>query len=379
MKSSYDVAIVGAGPAGSTLAREVAQRGVSVIVLEKERLPRYKTCGGGVTVRAANLLDFDISPVVERVIDSGKFSYKMGASVVRQHPKPICYMVMRDRFDHLLVEKAREAGACVVDRVRVAGVTIREGGCDIRLPDGALPARIVVGADGANSTVAHSLGLMQDADSDVALEAEVAVEGDDLREWKSRMGIDLGLVTGGYAWVFPKGQHLSIGVGGARIFARALRSYYEQDLASLSLGPHQTMRLKGHQIPLRKIGSPIVNGPALLVGDAGGLADPLSREGIYHAIRSAQLAAPVVVENLLGDAVDLSDYQRAVERELTPDRLAAEALLKILSWTPDIAFRILQRFQRPWNAGCLMLRGELDWARVIAKAGPLGKLLRILA
>ncbi|MBI3744457.1 MAG: FAD-dependent oxidoreductase, partial [Chloroflexi bacterium] len=74
---TYDVTVVGAGPAGSTLARAMARRGYRVLLLEKQRLPRYKTCAGGVTVRAANLLDFDIMPVVEQVVHSSRFSYKM--------------------------------------------------------------------------------------------------------------------------------------------------------------------------------------------------------------------------------------------------------------------------------------------------------------
>ena len=379
LNQSYDVAIVGAGPAGTTLAREVARRGCSVIVLEKERLPRYKTCGGGVTVRAARLLDFDISPVVERVIDSGRFSFKMGQKVDRRYHEPICFMVMRDRFDHLLAEKAREAGVCVADGMRVAGVEANDDGCTIRLPDGSLHARIVVGADGANSIVALSLDLMRDASADIALEAEVAVSPETMREWHSRMGVDLGVVAGGYGWVFPKEEHLSIGVGGAKDQALSLKTYYDQYLASLDLGPYEVERFRGHHIPIRKDESPITKGPALLLGDAAGLADPLSREGIYNAIRSAQLAAPVVVRSLRSGSVDLSAYQRAVDEQMVPDLLAAATLLKVLAWTPDICFQVIQRFQRPWNAACLMFRGEMDWVRVIAKAGPFRRLLRAFA
>ena len=98
MKQSCDVTIVGAGPAGATLAYELARRGIGVLLLEKERLPRYKCCAGGVTSKAARLLDFDISEVAEDVIHEASFTFNLGTPYVGQQSQPLMYTVMRDVF-----------------------------------------------------------------------------------------------------------------------------------------------------------------------------------------------------------------------------------------------------------------------------------------
>jgi geranylgeranyl reductase family protein len=331
-----------------------------------------------VTIRAAKLLDFDIGPVVERVVWGGRISYKMRHAIERRYHEPICYMVMRSRFDEYLTRKAQEAGAHLAEGVRVADVTMNGEGCTLRLADGSVSASVVIGADGANSVVAHSLDLMRDADMDVALEAEVEVSDQVLAAWDRRAAIDFGIVEPGYGWVFPKGRHLSIGVGGQKAGASAMRARYEAYLAALDLGAHRVVHFQGHHIPLRHDGSPIVRGRALLLGDAAGLADPFTGEGIYHAIRSARLAAPVVTDRLRGRASDLLAYEQAVAREIMPDLRLAATMMKAFFWTPGVYLRLVERLQRPWNATCRMLRGESDWVRIMDRTGPFRLLLKFL-
>ncbi len=100
MKQSHDVIVVGAGPSGATLDYELARRGIGVLLLEKEKLPRYKCCAGGVTSKAAKLLDFDISEVVEDVIYELSFTFNLGSPYLGQHSQPLIYTVMRDVFDY---------------------------------------------------------------------------------------------------------------------------------------------------------------------------------------------------------------------------------------------------------------------------------------
>src|SRR5437660_11498949 len=99
--TSYDVIVVGAGPAGSTVARGLTQAGVRVLLLEKARLPRYKTCGGGISVKTRQLLDFDIEPAVECTIHGVAITDRLRPRFEREADVPLAYMVMRDRFDHL--------------------------------------------------------------------------------------------------------------------------------------------------------------------------------------------------------------------------------------------------------------------------------------
>ncbi|MFA7297842.1 MAG: FAD-dependent oxidoreductase, partial [Dehalococcoidia bacterium] len=107
----YDAIVVGAGPAGSTAAREIASRGHSVLLLDRAKFPRDKPCGGGVTVRCANLLPFDLSPVVEHVVTGAVMGGPRGRQVTRDAGRTLSYMTQRRRLDAFLVEHAQRAGA----------------------------------------------------------------------------------------------------------------------------------------------------------------------------------------------------------------------------------------------------------------------------
>ncbi|MFW6117951.1 MAG: NAD(P)/FAD-dependent oxidoreductase [Chloroflexota bacterium] len=124
MKRSHDVIVVGAGPAGATLAYELVRRGIAVLVLEKEKFPRYKCCAGGVTSKAAKLLDFDISEVVEDVINEVSFTFNLDNHYPGQHSQPLIYTVMRDVFDHFLVMRAQQLGAVFMDGQKVTQVQV---------------------------------------------------------------------------------------------------------------------------------------------------------------------------------------------------------------------------------------------------------------
>src|SRR5437588_195986 len=107
----FDVIVVGGGPAGSTAAREAAAGGARVLLLDRAAFPREKPCGGGVNGRAANLLPFDLAPVVERTVTGVHFSLRLGGDFTRRYDRPLTYMTQRSRLDAFLVERAVSAGA----------------------------------------------------------------------------------------------------------------------------------------------------------------------------------------------------------------------------------------------------------------------------
>src|SRR5512136_1738942 len=119
MGFDYDVVVVGAGPGGSTAARFCAQAGLKTLLIEKEKMPRYKACGGCLSLKAVNLLGLDLNPVLERMIYKVKFSYRLKVSFSIEWKQPIGLMVMRDRFDQFLVKQALEKGAGVLEGVSV--------------------------------------------------------------------------------------------------------------------------------------------------------------------------------------------------------------------------------------------------------------------
>ena len=133
----YDVIVVGAGPAGSTAARLLSQRGASVLLLDRARFPRDKPCGGGVTIRAAAYLDLDLSPVIERTVYGARFFLGLGPAFERWYRQPWTYMTQRRRLDSFLVEAACEAGSDFHDGEAVRAVEVDDGQVTLRSRGGA--------------------------------------------------------------------------------------------------------------------------------------------------------------------------------------------------------------------------------------------------
>ncbi len=374
----YDVIIAGAGPAGATLGYELARRGAGVLLLEKKRLPRYKPCAGGITVKAAKGLGLDIAPVTRSVVRGVKVTYKGRRSFTKWYDKPLIFMVMRDEFDHLLVRRAQDAGAMLLDNETVCRIDISSRSVRAATGGMTLESRIIVGADGAGSTVAREAGLMGRVDLGMGMEAETSVAGEKLVEWDSLMGLDLGRVRGGYGWVFPKKDHLSVGIGGPLRQARRLRAGYRAMLKSYDLETGSVSRLRSHYLPVRRKGMAIHSERCLLVGDAAGLVDPLTGEGIDHAIRSAQIAAPIIHQCLKSNSPDLRQYQEAIDGEIMPELTAARGLSRLFTWFPGLCFSLVGGHDRLWRACCRLLRGEETYVSIKQRLYPFEGLFDLL-
>ena len=367
---SHDVIVVGAGPAGATLEYELSRKGIDVLVLEKERLPRYKACAGGITVKTAKQLGFDFSSVTRDTVRGAKVAFGIGRSFTKSYPNPLIHMVMRDEFDQLLVQRACDAGATLADNERVRQVQITGQVVKVETANHVFTAQIVIGADGARSIVAAGAGLMQRVDVGIGLEAEISVPGQRLVQWEGLMGLDLGHVRGGYGWVFPKKDHLSVGVGSPLQHARRLKSGYQQVLKSHNLNDYTASRIRSHWLPVRRKGMAIQSGRCLLLGDAAGLVDPVTGEGIYNAVRSAQVAALVIEDYLKGSRTDLQEYEAVVDKQIMPELKAARALARGFAWFPGLVFDAVESSDRLWNACCRLLRGEDTYVTLRRRLGP---------
>jgi len=377
-KHLNDVIIVGAGPAGATLGYELARKGVDVLILEKERLPRYKPCAGAITVKAVNLLDLDISLVTHQIVYGARITYKGSKEFTKWYDKPLVYLVMRDEFDHLLIQRAQEAGAIVADNQRVCQLKVAAEGVEVLTTQDAFTAEILVGADGANSLVAKSLGLMKGVELGIGIEAEISVSNEELIKWNSLVGLDLGHMRGGYGWVFPKKDHLSIGVGGPLRQAKRLKPCYQRLLASQNLGSYEVIKLNSHFLPVFKKGMAIQQERSLLLGDAAALVDPFSGEGIYYAIKSAQIAAPIISQRLQG-TIELKDYQDNVDKEIMPELKASRALSRLFIWFPWLYFNLVKRSDHLGRAFCRLIRGEESYISIKERLGALQFLFDLLS
>src|SRR5438874_5195578 len=297
---SYDVAIIGCGPAGATAAYRLASAGASVLVLDKATFPRDKPCGGGVTGPASRRLPFSITPVVEDVVDRMECGLRYRSHVIRRARAPIAYMTQRRRLDHFLLQKAAEAGA-----------EVREGEtADAR----ELDARIVIGADGCNGASAKQLGLADGVVHGVALEANYPYDA----RYARAMVLEIAVIRGGYGWIFPKGDHVNVGVGGNGEEGPRLRAELRRMCEMYAIDPRAASDTRGYRLPLRLPGTRLARGTTAVIGDAAGLVDPFSGDGMYEAFLSAKLVTDAALDVLAGRAEGLDAYQAAVERRIAP-------------------------------------------------------------
>jgi geranylgeranyl reductase family protein len=324
-----DVLVVGAGPAGSAAAIHLARGGARVLLVDKASFPRDKPCGGGVTGRALRHLPCEIEPVVERVVDRMVLRAGYRTSVDRTSRAPLIAMTQRRRLDLHLAEHAVSAGAELRDGAAVSELELDEAGVTARAGGRRARASFLVGADGANGVVARAAGLGAGIVRGVALEGNVPWSALEPAIYASAAWVELGVVPGGYGWVFPKGEHANLGVGGWMSEGPRLRAHLERLARAHGVDPASLADVRGHRLPMRELGAPAARGRVLLVGDAAGLVDPLSGDGMYEAFVSARLAAEAILEDRP------STYEPALAEAL--DRHAAA------SWK---AKRVADRYPR---------------------------------
>src|SRR4051812_2066401 len=234
----FDVLVVGGGPAGSTTAYRLADAGVRVLLVDKATFPRDKPCGGGLTLRAVRQCPVDPSPVVEEEVDLVELRFRYGDAVVRRAKGPLIMMTQRRRLDALLLDAAREKG-----------VEVREGTtADLAAAD------VVVGADGANGTTAKAVGLGAGIVHGVAFEGNAGYESLARERYARRAVIELADIPGGYGWVFPKGEHANVGVGGWQHTGPQLRDHLRRLCDAHGLSTSALTELRGHRLPFRRPG-----------------------------------------------------------------------------------------------------------------------------
>ena len=360
---NLDAIVVGAGPAGSTAARGIAERGGRVLLLDRAKFPRDKPCGGGVTVRCAELLPFSIEPIVEDVVTHARLRVRDGRDIERDAGGVITYMTQRRRLDAFLVERAQERGVEFRDGQTVTDVSRHgDGTYEVGTKDERHTARVVIGADGANGIVGNRLGYSSIPDGAAALEGNVVFPDGVPAEFRGKVVLNFGYVPGGYGWIFAKGDHVNVGVGGWKHAAGPrLRAALNHLCRIYGIDPARVEDLRGHTLPMAQPGMTIAAMGSAVIGDAAGLVDPLSGEGIYAALASGTAVAPAVADYLAGATKDLGGYQTAMEREVLPENRASAALLEIFQAAPEPFIWLMQHSGRFWQGACDLVRGEASY------------------
>ena len=370
--ASREVAIIGAGPAGATLAYELLQGGLKPLILDKAVFPRIKVCAGGLTIKALKFLPPDLGPVLEDEIGRVQLSFNLSRAFTKAWHQPLLYTVERQRFDAFLMDRVRQAGGEFGDGERLEKITAGPGDSSTLVTSRRLIiARVVVGADGARSIVARGAGLQPVDFWHLGLQMEVPRNrvGKSVSEFTGTICMDLGTMADGYAWVFPRGEVLIIGVGGPVHQGPQLKRYHARLLSHLGLG-EPSFPLAAHLVPHRVTPRPIMKGRVLLVGDAAGLADFWTGEGIFSALHSARLAAQQILRFFRGETGALTGYQARVDREITPELTASYQISHLFNYLGPLAFRVLARYDYPWEVFCRVMRGDRSFGEIKKRCRP---------
>jgi geranylgeranyl reductase family protein len=375
----YDTIVVGAGPAGSTAAYRLAAAGADVLLLDRARFPRDKPCGGGVTGRAARLIPFGIDPVVEHVVTHADLRLRYGRTHARGSGRPLVYMTQRSRLDQYLAERAVDAGAEFRDGVRVTDIVAKNGSVVVATTREQFAARAVIGADGVNGMSAKALSLGGNSAVGVALEGNLPHAKTDADRYDGRVALELGIVPGGYGWVFPKGDHVNVGVGGWGTEAPGLRNHLRRLCAEHGARFEDLQDVRGYRLPLRSPRATLARGRALIVGDAAGLIDPISGDGMYEGFLSSQLASEAVLDLLAGRQGSLDPYGPRLTRLLATHLWASWGVKAALDRFPRATFT-LAGTGIVWSAVERLLSGDVaDVGAVRGLARPPLKALALLA
>jgi geranylgeranyl reductase family protein len=348
----FDVLIVGAGPAGSTAAYRLAREGASVLLTDKATFPRDKPCGGGLTMRAVRLLPFSVEPVVEDRTTRVRFGLDFTRRFERRLDEPLVLMTQRTRLDAFLVEQAAAAGAEVRDGARVTGLVAGADGVQATVDGRKVAANHAFLADGANGTSTRAVGLDDGRDYGVALEANVPYGVVSEEAYRGLLCLELANVPGGYGWVFPKGDHVNVGVGGWETEGPRLRAHLARFCREYGIPEASLEDVRGYRLPLLHARARVAKGRVALLGDAAGLVDPLSGDGIYEAFLSAKLATEALL------AGDLESYDGELRRRLSSQLSAAWGAKVALDRFPRLTYAVV-RTPFLWNAVVSLIGGDV--------------------
>lgn len=357
--------VVGAGPSGSRAGYAAARAGARTLVLDRAGFPRYKTCGGGLIGPTLASLPDDLDVPVQQEIGRASFTLAGARPFERSAGRRILSLVNRGDFDTALLHAAEAAGAEVRTGVTVTAIAEADDLVTVTTSDGDLRARAVVGADGSASRIGRYVGVRL-RQTDLGLEAELAPDDAACRAWAGRVHLDWGPTPGSYAWVFPKQDLLTVGVIMAKGHPAETKRYLTEFIAQQGLSHLETVRESGHLTRCRTADSPLGRGRVLLAGDAAGLLEPWTREGISYAVRSGQLAGACAAQSGQGrltPSAALASYTTAVGAELGAEMAIGERTLRAFERHPR-AFHTMLRTGPGWRVFTGITRGDTTLARV---------------
>lgn len=338
----YDLIIAGAGPAGSSAAREAGKMGLDVLLIDKDRFPRYKPCGGGLSERALSYLDFSLPEnICERSITGARICF--GGRVIDRHKDyRLTVTLTRSAFDEFLFKKAQETGIHAITGQKVLGYSESSEKVEVRAGDEIYSSKHLIVAAGSQNRLKDSVRKKDGKDRyGVCVVTEIPEKNEVI---DARLGnaleIHFGVARMGYGWIFPHEGYYSVGIGGIAKDLSNPRGVMIDFLRRNGFGG--SYRLRGHLIPFGGMSRVTASTRVLLAGDSAGYVDSFTGEGIAYAIKSGQNAAQTVADKLQDDDLDLAgSYQQRCKRDFGDDLKYSLIMARIMHSWPEMFFRML--------------------------------------
>jgi geranylgeranyl reductase family protein len=377
----FDIIIAGAGPAGGLTGYYLAREGLAVLIIDKEQLPRYKACGGGLTRRTLDSLPFDVSDVIEEYVCTPRLYLDKKPIFSKTYATPLIAMVMRDRFDHFIIEKAIQAGATVQDGTAFRSVSGTAGNLTVETSAGVYRAGFIVGADGVNSRVRKALNLDIRQKVMTALEAEIPLGDAGVpKDFACSVDFDFGVIPEGYGWVFPKRERISAGVVSQSRKVRNIKQYLFSYLRTKQLHPDtRKILVTGHLIPyIEGRNNSYASDRGLVVGDAAGFTDPVTGEGIYYAAQGARVAADCILKWRDHDHGMPQVYDTALKAEFVDDLHYAARIGRLFYKLPALSSRMATKFaDRIADSYAKVISGQLSYKQLFKERFSAKGLMRL--
>jgi geranylgeranyl reductase family protein len=315
----YDVIVVGAGPAGASCARRTAELGLSTLVLEKTAFPRPKPCASGLSARALARLGSEVEPILHQSVDTIEIALGPGARLRWHGASTVLATTTRRELDTLLARRAEEAGALFEFGRAVSHVFPEGDTVCVSIGRARVVSRFVVGADGPWSIVRRSIDVGAPRHGGAIYVRAFPDDPGDLAPFGGAITFDITAARRGYGWVFPKRDHLNVGVYRQAPLAGELRQLLESFLARREI---DSWRLEGpyaFPVPVATSAAGLGRGRVVLVGDAAGLTDPITGEGISHAVASGRAAAEAIAEAVASAHGPAGGYRARIRRDVLPE------------------------------------------------------------